>query len=131
MKLPSRLVRSRRWIIPAGLWAVVSFLLLAAAVVGGAQDPAPPKPGAVLPVSIEAGGVKDQATPNSSDLKGEAKKSNLDRTKDDAAELSALADQLRDELKNMNANVLSLDIIRKTEKVEKLARKIKSEANGR
>ena len=36
----------------------------------------------------------------------------------DAAELSALADQLRDELKKMNSNVLSLDVIRKTEKVE-------------
>jgi hypothetical protein len=74
--------------------------------------------------------VKNSTALNTGEQKGEAKKSNLEKARTDAAELSALADQLRDELKKMNANVLSLDIIRKTEKVEKLARKIKAEANG-
>ena len=58
------------------------------------------------------------------------KKSRFDQTKIDAAELSALADQLRDELSKMNVNVLSLDVIQKTEQVEKLAKKIKGEGHG-
>lgn len=56
------------------------------------------------------------------------KKTNLQKTQNDAAELSTLADQLRDELNKMNANVFSLDVLQKTEQVEKLARKIKGEA---
>ena len=63
--------------------------------------------------------------------KGEARKSNIEKTQDDAAALCALADQLRDELNKMNANVFSLDVIQKTEEVEKLVRKIKGEASKR
>jgi len=62
--------------------------------------------------------------------KEEPKKSKLEKTRTDAAELSALADQLRDELKNMNVNVLPLDVLEKAQKLEKLAKKIKGEANG-
>ena len=49
----------------------------------------------------------------------------------DAAELSALADKLRDELKKTNVNVLPLPAIQKTQAMEKLAKKIKGETVAR
>ena len=73
--------------------------------------------------------VNEQPAPEPPKGKGEGKKSNLAKTKDDAAELSAVADQLRDELNKMNINVLSLDVIQKTEQLEKLAKKLKGDAN--
>jgi hypothetical protein len=88
------------------------------------QNPAPAKNGSALVNSA----VNEQAAPTPPKQKGEPKKSDIEKTQDDAAALSALADQLRDELNKMNANVLALDVIHKTEEVEKLARKIKGEA---
>lgn len=54
----------------------------------------------------------------------------LAKTRADAAELSALADQLRDELNKMTLDVFSLDVLQKAKKAEKLAKKIKGEANA-
>ncbi|MGO8789972.1 MAG: hypothetical protein ACLQVL_21660 [Terriglobia bacterium] len=73
--------------------------------------------------------VNNEAAPPTSKPKDDPKKSKLEKTKTDAAELSTLADQLRDELNKMNVNILPIDVIQKTEKVEKLAKKIKGEAN--
>jgi hypothetical protein len=122
--------RLRGFVFPSGLVVAVSFVLLAVVSLLSAQNPTPPKPGEAVSSSSESGVVKDQATLNTPVQKGEAKKSSIEMTKSDVAELSALADQLRDEVRKMNPNVLSLDVIRKAEKVEKLARKIKGEANG-
>jgi hypothetical protein len=57
-------------------------------------------------------------------------KNNFDKTKDDAAELADLANGLRDELNKTNINILSIDVIHRAEKIEKLAKKIKDEAKG-
>jgi hypothetical protein len=57
-------------------------------------------------------------------------KSNFEKTKDDATELADMAKGLRDELNKTSVNVLSLDVIHRAEKIEKLARKIKEEAKG-
>ena len=119
--------RLRGLILPLGVGVVAALVLLTSISVRSAQNPAPPKNEEVSP---PAAAVKNEAALTPSNPKGEPKNSNLEKTKTDAAELSALADQLRDELKKMNANVLSLEIIEKTQKVEKLAKKIKGEANG-
>ena len=57
-------------------------------------------------------------------------KSNFEKTKDDASELADMANGLRDELNKTNINILSVDVIHRAEKIEKLARKIKEEAKG-
>jgi ribosome recycling factor len=57
-------------------------------------------------------------------------KSNFQKMKADAAELASMANDLRDELDKSSVNVLSMDVIRRAEKIEKLARKIKEEAKG-
>lgn len=47
-----------------------------------------------------------------------------------ADELAELAQSLQKKIGESNENVLSLDVVRKAEKIEKLAKKIKNEAKG-
>ena len=120
--------KMRRFILHLGMGSVAALILLTAVSARSAQNPASPKSGEALSPPLAA---NNQTAPNTPKPKEEPKKSNLDKRKTDAAELSALADQLRSELNNMNVNILSLDIIQKTEEIEKLAKKIKGEADER
>jgi hypothetical protein len=117
----------RGYILPLGVGVVAALVLLTTVSVRSAQNPAPPKNGEV---ASSPSAVNGQAALNTPTEKQEPKKSNLEKTKTDAAELSALADQLRDELNEMNVNILPLDVIEKTQRLEKLAKKIKGAANG-
>ena len=118
-------LRFRGLVFPLGVAVVAVIVLLTTASVPSAQGPAPPKSGEALPTPAA---VNNQAAMASPKEKEEPKKSGLDKTKADAAELSALADQLRDELSKTNINVFPLDVLEKTQKLEKLAKKIKAEA---
>lgn len=55
---------------------------------------------------------------------------NFKQLKKHAAELAKLTQSLQKDLEKSNANVLSLEIVRKAAKIEKLAKKVKSEAKG-
>jgi hypothetical protein len=68
--------------------------------------------------------------PLSDKQKREMLKANFDKMKRDAKELADLAKDLQDQLDKSNENVLSLGIVDKADKIEKLARKIKSTARG-
>lgn len=57
-------------------------------------------------------------------------KSNFEKMKRDADELANLAKSLQDDLNKSNEHVLSLQIVEKVDKIEKLARRIKSVARG-
>ena len=57
-------------------------------------------------------------------------KSNFEKMKRDADELSELAKSLQEDLDKSNQNVLSLKVVGRAEKIEKLARKIKTAAKG-
>jgi hypothetical protein len=57
-------------------------------------------------------------------------KDNFEKMKRDAGELADLAKALQEDLNKSNENILSLDIIDKTDKIEKLAKKIKGTARG-
>lgn len=107
--------------------AVAAALLLAAVPVGNAQNSASSNPGEVLSAPAA---TKNLAAVTTTAQKVQPGKTKLEKTKNDAAELAALADQLRDELEKLNANVFSLDVFQKTEKVEKLVKKIKEDAHG-
>jgi hypothetical protein len=113
--------------LPTSVGIIIALVLLTTLSVWSAQNPAPPKNGEIL---SSPSAVNNMSAQPASHQKDDPKKSNLEKTKSDAAELSSIADQLRDELKDMNVNVLSLDVLQKTEEVEKLAKKIKGEANG-
>lgn len=77
--------------------------------------------------SSQAAAAKN-ATVTAPRQKKEPENPDLAKTRSEAAELSALADQLRDELNKMTVDVFSLDVLQKTEQAEKLAKKIKGEA---
>jgi hypothetical protein len=68
--------------------------------------------------------------PISDKQKRELLKANFDKMKRDAKELADLAKNLQDQLDKSNENVLSLGVVEKADKIEKLARKIKSTARG-
>lgn len=57
-------------------------------------------------------------------------KQNFEKMKRDAEELAALAKALEEDLGKSNVNVLSLKIVEKAEKIEKLAKRIKGTARG-
>lgn len=120
------LLELRGFMLPMVGGVAAALVLLTTVPVRGAQNPAPKNEEALSsPAAVNNGAAV--TTPQQ---KEEPQKSNLEKTKTDAAELSALADQLRDELKKMNINVFSFKVIEETEKIEKLAKKIKEEANG-
>jgi hypothetical protein len=107
---------------------LAALILLFVVAVRSAQNPAVPNGGEVLPPESTA---KDQSAPAPPRQVGGAKKTGREKTKTDVAQLSVLADQLRDELNKMNPNVFSLDILEKTQAIEKLAKQIKEEADDR
>ena len=57
-------------------------------------------------------------------------KQNFEKMKRDADELATLAKALQEELAKSNENVLSFQVVTKAEKIEKLAKRIKSIARG-
>jgi hypothetical protein len=62
--------------------------------------------------------------------KKELLKDNFEKMKRDAEELVALAKALQDELAKSNENVLSLQVMDKADKIERLAKGIKNRARG-
>jgi hypothetical protein len=55
---------------------------------------------------------------------------NFEKSKSDAAELAALAKQVREELNKPSAEGLSLEALARIDKIEKLAKKIRDETKG-
>jgi hypothetical protein len=55
---------------------------------------------------------------------------NFKKLKQHSQELAKLAKSLQNEVEKSNQNVLSLEIVKKAEEAEKLAKKIKEEAKG-
>ena len=73
---------------------------------------------------------ESQQIPLTGKQKRDLLKSNFEKMKRDAKELADLAKALQEQLDKSNENVLSLDIVAKADKIEKLARKIKGTARG-
>jgi hypothetical protein len=57
-------------------------------------------------------------------------KSNFKKLKRDASELAELAKSLEEDIDKSNQNVFSLKVVERADKIEKLAKKIKSAAKG-
>jgi hypothetical protein len=81
-----------------------------------AMDSAPPQMD--IPPKIRAKQEKD------------LRKYRFEKLKDHAAELAELSTALKDELDKSSENVLSLEIVEKAEKIEKLAKKIQNEVKS-
>ena len=128
-----RLARFLRFIVALG-WFVCAILIFSSAAPSG-MGGAPADPQEVERRTQHTPGPPADVTTNpTSTLTPKQKqalmKSNFEKTKDDASELADIANGLRDQLDKTNINVLSIEVIHKAEKIEKLARKIKEEAKG-
>jgi hypothetical protein len=121
------------------LWLLLSFagqMLGAPRIISATAATWPPE--ATTPaVSAEATQVvpgmqsdQESSPPLSGKQKRDLLKSNFEKMKHDAGELATLAKALQDELNKSNENILSLDIVDKADKIEKLARRIKGTARG-
>ena len=75
-------------------------------------------------------GEESSPSPLSGKQKANLLKANFEKMKHDAGELADLAKALQEELNKSNENILSLDIVDKADKIEKLAKKIKGTARG-
>ena len=66
----------------------------------------------------------DPRLPNGKSQRDEILKADFQKSLDDARELSKLADELKTDLEKNDRYVLSLSTLKKTEDIEKLAKKI-------
>ena len=55
---------------------------------------------------------------------------NFEKAKNDAAELAAMAKELRETLSKPNVDVLSFEVVSRAEKISKLAKKIREETKA-
>lgn len=83
------------------------------------------------PISPNVNGTADPL--NSRLEQDQAKMRNLDRQKklvDDTTKLVSLANELKSDVEKSNKDTLSLDVIRKADEIEKLARSVKEKMKG-
>lgn len=109
----------------AVLALAVSILILGAVPPALAQTPAGHSPPQEIGVE-EPGPTPRMIRQQRKDLL----KSNFDKMKRDADQLAALAKSLQEELNKSSQDVLSLQVVNKAEKIEKLAKKIRETARG-
>ena len=80
--------------------------------------------------AINPGEIEPPAPSLPAKQKRDLLKCNFKQMKKDAEELAKLAKSLQEDLDHSNENVLSLDVVSKAEKIEKLAKKIRDSAKG-
>jgi hypothetical protein len=80
--------------------------------------------------SNEESAIPPRQSPLSEKQKRDLLKDNFEKMKRDAGELADLAKALQEELNKSNENILSLNIVDKADKIEKLAKRIKGTARG-
>jgi len=114
--------------MPSSLQTFVFIFVLSIIVVTTLAAPAQNRPG---PPSTQQGPPEDEGTIRMK--KDMAKKANTERhesLKRDTDRLLELAQQLKDQVDKSNENMLSLDVLKKAEEVEKLAHNVKEKMKG-
>ncbi len=98
----------------------VGFLFAALSVLAVGQAPHPQDPTAGL------GQKGDDKLPNGKSQRDEILKAEHEQNVKDAAQLTEMAQQLQQDIEKEDRFVLSISTLKKTEEIEKLARKIRS-----
>jgi hypothetical protein len=111
------------------VWIISIFLLFAIPGRAQTQSPSPTPPG-----KIDAGPASADADESRERLARElAKKANQSRQavlKADTDKLLKLAVELKDYVDKSNENVLSLEVVKKADEIEKLAHSVKDKMKG-
>jgi len=114
----------------AGLW-LDNPALLSASAASSPSRPTSDAHGQQADSNLRQGQSNPESSlPLSQKQKSDLLKSNFEKMKHDASELAGLVKALQEELNKSNENILSLDIVDKADKIEKLARRIKGTARG-
>jgi len=101
----------------------LALALVALAWLALAQDPGRPPLGSRTP---EAEAPPDLRLPNGKSQRDEILKAERDQNMKDAAQLVTLAQQVQLEIEKNDRYVFSLSTLKKTDEIEKLAKKISS-----
>lgn len=102
------------------IFIVLIFLLTPVAFV--AQDLAPSEPTQISPRPDSGPWTKDQIR----EMQRKQREMRQKQLKDDTAKLLQLATELKESVDKTNEHVLSLEVVRKAEEIEKLAKHIKT-----
>ena len=101
---------------------------------GGKPPAAAPRPRPLAPATSQEPSAAPQGPDFPPDMikkqRKELLKQNFEKMKSDADELVELSKSLQTDLSKSNENVLSLKVVDRAEKIEKLAKKIKETARG-
>jgi hypothetical protein len=123
----------RGFILPLGWLVAASLISPSTAPSRSAEGPADTPQADLQVVLLLPQRIYVEKNPNpelTPKQKRELMKSNFHKMRNDAAQLASMANELRDELNKARVDILSMDVIHRAEKIEKLARKIKEEAKG-
>jgi hypothetical protein len=112
------------------VWTLFICMLLAMEAGAQSTHPQPPSP-SIMPTdpSIEANGDDSQRHA----MKEMEKKANLERQaalRKDTEKLLQLAEELKSSVDKSSASVLSLEVVKKAEQIEKLAHSVKDKMKG-
>jgi len=110
------------------VWLAAALLSVSAPLVGIAQQARPPIPGAQPPPPAPPPDVWEEQQ-----HKEMEKKANVQRQQDikkDTEKLLELATELKQAVEKSSENTLSLDVIKKAEQIEKLAKQVKEKMKG-
>ena len=117
--------------LPRIAWALSLCLLFA--ISSNAQAPSPrqgPPAGRVESVPTSGDADDDQQQRLARDMAKKANQSRQALLKADTDRLLKLAVELKDSVDKSNENLLSLDVVKKAEEIEKLAHSVKDKMKG-
>ncbi len=115
---------------PIRLSLLCPFLLLALSSVTAAQQIPQPQP-QPRPGDVTAPADEDEARARiTHDMEKKAAKERMAALKTDTDKLLKLSIQLKQYVDKSNENVLSLDVIKKADEIEKLAKSVKDKMKG-
>jgi hypothetical protein len=98
------------------------LLSVAGSALAAAQNPAPDQPAREIPAP---GADDDRRLPNGKSQKNEIAKQEHQQALKEAGDLLAAAQQLKDELQKAGDYVVPLSSVKKTEEIERLAKRIR------
>jgi hypothetical protein len=114
---------------------VLSITLLPGTLSGGqrSQPSVPQQPGQNSVIPPPGSGLPDFGTPNPKIEEQQARARSTERQKKlvaDTEKLLALATELKTDVDKTNQNILSVDVIKKADEIEKLAHSVKERMKG-
>lgn len=115
--------------MPSRYFAWIALLFLFA-LRAAAQQPQAPRPPQAPSISSPLGGEDEVRAHLEAEMAKKANKERMASLKSDTDKLLKLSVELKNSVDKSDENVLSLDVIKKAEEIEKLAKSVKEKMKG-